>query len=49
MTDGKPRRTRRSTEQMFVELKQRLREISLLLDIRKPRIINNLASFILMG
>ena len=28
MTDGKPRRTRRSAEQMLVELKQRLREIS---------------------
>jgi carboxypeptidase Taq len=28
MADGKPRRTRRSAEQMLVELKQRLREIS---------------------
>ena len=28
MTDGKPKRTRRSAEQMLVELKQRLREIS---------------------
>src|SRR6516162_8154556 len=28
MTDGKPRRTRRSAEQMLVELKQRLQEIS---------------------
>lgn len=28
MTDGKPRRTRRSAEQMLVELKQWLREIS---------------------
>ena len=28
MTDGKPERDRRSAEQMLVELKQRLREIS---------------------
>ena len=28
MTDGKPKRTRRSAEQMLVELKGRLREIS---------------------
>jgi carboxypeptidase Taq len=28
MTDGKPKRGRRAAEQMLVELKQRLREIS---------------------
>ena len=28
MTDGKPKRARRAAEQMLVELKQRLREIS---------------------